>query len=119
MYGHEAQAQSPQFKQFADVHGTSGQRFYNLLCLAYGAEPEVFADLVEKKYLPESRAEGCADEYKQVSYAVQKLILPYVDQAQYKKVRSRKQLRPAAPAGQSATTAPKANATDKQSSGKP
>ncbi len=119
MYGHEAQAQSPQFKQFADVHGTSGQRFYNLLCLAYGAEPEVFADLVEKKYLPESRAEGCADEYKQVSYAVQKLILPYVDQVQYKKASKKKLLRPAAPAAQSTTPAPKANAPDKQNGGKP
>jgi DNA invertase Pin-like site-specific DNA recombinase len=39
------------------------QRYYNLLCLAYGEDPRQFADLVEKKYLPESRAQGCVDEY--------------------------------------------------------
>jgi hypothetical protein len=104
MYGREAQGQTLQMKHFADVHGTSAQRFYNLLCLAYGAEPELFVDVVEKKYLPESRAGGCADEYRQVSYAVRKLILPYVDQARQKKVHAKKLLRPAAPAA-----APKAN----------
>jgi hypothetical protein len=95
MYAHEAQNKSVAMKQFADVHGTSGQRFYNLLCLAYGAEPELFPDLVEKKYLPESRAEGCADEYKQVDYAVRKLILPYVDQARMTPGKRKKLLRPA------------------------
>jgi hypothetical protein len=77
-------------KQFADAHGLPAQRFYNLLCMAYGADPVLFADLVEKKYLPESRAEGCADEYKQVTYAVHKLISPYVDQKLSKKAKARK-----------------------------
>ena len=31
---------------FSDVHGVPAQRFYNLLCVAYGADPEVFADVV-------------------------------------------------------------------------
>jgi hypothetical protein len=97
MYGHEAQEQTPGMKQFADVHGLPGQRFYNLLCMAYGADPELFADLVEKKYLPESRAEGCADEYRQVSYAVRKLIAPYMDQKLTKKVKAKKWLKPQKP----------------------
>jgi hypothetical protein len=41
---------------FADVHGAPVQRFYNLLCMAYGADPQTFGDLVGKGYLPESRA---------------------------------------------------------------
>jgi hypothetical protein len=77
-------------KQFADVHGLPVQRFYNLLCMAYGADPVLFADLVEKKYLPESRARGCADEYKQVTYAVQKLISPYMDRKLSKKAKAGK-----------------------------
>ncbi len=85
MYGTEMQLQAPGFKQFADVHGLSAQRFYNLLCMAYGADPKRFDDVVRKGYLPESRAEGCADEYKQVDYAMHKLILPYTDQAIRKK----------------------------------
>jgi hypothetical protein len=95
MYGHEMKTQSEGLEQFADVHGVSAQRFYNLLCLAYGQDPKLFADLAEKKYLPESRAEGCADEYKQVDYAFKQLIYPHIDQAQVKKVQPKKLLRPA------------------------
>jgi len=94
MYAHEAKEQSKGLEQFADVHGVPAQRFYNLLCMAYGEDPKLFADLVEKKYLPKSRAEGCADEYKQVDYAVKKLIHRYIDQAQVKKVQPKKLLRP-------------------------
>jgi hypothetical protein len=94
MYGHEAQGQTPNMKQFADAHGLPAQRFYNLLCMAYGADPELFADLVEKKYLPESRADGCADEYRQVTYAVHKLITPHMDQNLTKKVKAKKWLKP-------------------------
>ena len=95
MYGHEMKSDTPGIEQFADAHGVSAQRFYNLLCMAYGKDSKMFADLVEKKYLPESRAEGCADEYKQVDFAFRKLIYPYIDQAQVKKVQPKKLLRPA------------------------
>ena len=43
---------------------------------------------------PESRAEGCGDEYNQVDYAFTKLIYPYIDQAQVKKVQPKKLIRP-------------------------
>jgi hypothetical protein len=64
---------------FADEHGTPAQRFFNVLCIAYGADPKLFADVVEMKYLPKSRAEGCADEYQQVEFAFNKLIGPHID----------------------------------------
>jgi Putative metallopeptidase len=70
----------------ADVHDLDAQRFYNLPCIAYGAEARLFADLVEKKYLPESRAEDCADEYGQVAYAVKTLMSCYVDESAREKV---------------------------------
>jgi hypothetical protein len=66
---------------FADEHGTPAQRFYNLLCIAYGADPKMFADMVEKKYLPKERAEGCEDEYQQVVNAFEKLITPHLDRS--------------------------------------
>jgi hypothetical protein len=92
MYIQEAQSQVQQMelKKFADVHGLSAQRFYNLLCMAYGADPKLFNDVVAKGYLPESRAEGCADEYKQVEYAVNTLINPSIDQEILKKVQAKK-----------------------------
>ena len=97
MYRNEALAQDPKLRHFADVHGLPAQRLYNILCLAYGSDLVLFADVVEKGYLPESRAEGCADEYKQVDYAFKKLIYPYVDEAVRKKVQPHKLLKPAAP----------------------
>jgi len=63
---------------FSDEHGTSAQRLYNLLCLAYGSDKEQFADVVQKGYLPEERAEICEDEYRQVDYAYRTLIAPHV-----------------------------------------
>jgi hypothetical protein len=102
MYSHEARDQTVKMEEFSNVHGTSGQRFYNLLCLAYGAEPEMFADLVEKKYLPEDRAEGCADEYMQVDFAMQKLVVPYFDKKKLMPAGTQKKLLRPAPAPEAA-----------------
>jgi hypothetical protein len=65
---------------FADVHGAPMQRLYNLLCQAYGADPDQFSDLVDKGYLPKSRAPACRMEWNEVDFAFRKLIYPYVDQ---------------------------------------
>jgi hypothetical protein len=65
---------------FADVHGAPMQRMYDLLCLAYGAAPDQFSDVVEKNYLPKNRAPGCRREWAEVNYAFRQLIYPYMDQ---------------------------------------
>ena len=69
-YSYNIDASKPSTKKnpFADEHGLPAQRFYNVLCMAYGADPKLFADLVEKEYLPKERAEGCDDEYEQVTH---------------------------------------------------
>lgn len=72
--------------KFSNVHGTPAQRFYNVLCIAYGADKKLFADVVERKYLPEDRADGCEEEYEQVAFAFRTLISPHIDKAQAKKV---------------------------------
>jgi hypothetical protein len=64
---------------FSDVHGAPAQRFYNLVCLAYGADPVLFADVVEKGYLPQDRASSCKREYNQAAFAFRELIGPYLD----------------------------------------
>jgi hypothetical protein len=66
-------------QKFADEHGTPAQRFFNLLCMAYGADPKLFGDVVRGGFLPEERAAGCQSEYAQVSYAFKTLIGPFVD----------------------------------------
>jgi len=56
---------------FCDEHGRPpAQRFYNLLCLAYGADPVLFADAVEIKRLPSERARLCRRQYGELNYAL-------------------------------------------------
>lgn len=71
--------------KFADEHGLAAQRFFNVLCTAYGSDPVLFADVVKKGFLPALRAAGCEDEYRQTEKAFRKLILPYVNRAAAKK----------------------------------
>lgn len=66
-------------QKFADEHGTPVQRFYNLLCTAYGADPKLFADVVDKEFLPKDRSEACEGEYRQVDRAFGRLIRPHID----------------------------------------
>jgi hypothetical protein len=68
-------------RQFGDAHGTPAQRFYNLLCIAYGADTQLFADMVEEAHLPKERIADCKDEYRQVAHAYEKLIGPHIDRA--------------------------------------
>lgn len=67
-------------EDFAGEHSTPAQRAFNILCLAYGADRELFADFVSEGLLPESRAEFCDEEYEQVQHAFEKLILPHIDE---------------------------------------
>ena len=94
-YTYNVEASQPSTKKnpFADEHGLPAQRFYNILCMAYGADPKLFGDAVEKGYLPKERAEGCADEYAQLARAMKRLILPYVDPARAKAVRAKRWLK--------------------------
>jgi hypothetical protein len=94
-YAYHTEASVPSTKKnpFADEHGLPAQRFYNVLCTAYGADPKLFADLVANKYLPEERAEGCEGEYEQIKRAMTKLIWPYIDRARAKQVRAKRWLK--------------------------
>lgn len=47
-----------------DVHGPDEQRFYNTVCLFYGADPEARDDFAEDMGLPEDRAETCEEEFE-------------------------------------------------------
>ena len=88
MYHRDAQNAEIKPTSFANVHGLDAQRLYNVLCLAYGSNPKLFADVVEKNYLPQDRADGCEDEFKQVQYAMSTLFKPYIDHKRAQKVRA-------------------------------
>jgi Putative metallopeptidase len=74
---------------FSDIHGTPAQRYFNMLCIGYGARPDVFAEVVAKHYLPASRAQDCAFEYGALAWAFDHLIKPHIDQELGQKVLDR------------------------------
>ena len=71
--------------KFSDDHSLPPQRMFNILCIAYGADQKLFADVVEKGLLPKKRADGCPYEYDDLSFAMTRLIDPHIDKALAKK----------------------------------
>src|SRR5262245_23598538 len=85
---HHSQVAMP-LEAFSSTHGAPAQRFYNLLCTAYGADSNLFADVVEKGYLPAKRAATCRAEYREVAFAFKQLIAPHLDEELMKQVLHR------------------------------
>jgi hypothetical protein len=69
---------------FASDHGLPQERFYNLICLAFGANQTVFADL--EHYLPAERSSRCSVEYVTLRRAFEKQITPHIDQEMARRV---------------------------------
>ncbi len=67
-------------EKYSSVHGLPEQRFYNFMCMAYGADPQTFADVVENGFLPKKRAGNCSYEYETFSKAWHAEISPHIDQ---------------------------------------
>lgn len=59
----EAEAAAGDEIAYWDVHGLDEQRFYNLVCLFYGADPEARQDFAEDLELPDDRADSCPEEF--------------------------------------------------------
>ena len=59
-------------------HSLDIQRFYNVLCLIYGSDPDYYAFLVADGDLPEERAETCELEYEQKSEIWMELLDPHL-----------------------------------------
>jgi hypothetical protein len=95
-YTYQQQAKQSNWSRttFADEHETDEQRFYNYLCLAYGAQPATFQRFVDSNILPAKRAANCGREYRQIQRAFLKTIMPHVDQEVMKKVQAMQMLRP-------------------------
>jgi len=71
---------------FSSDHGAPEERFYNLVCIAYGYDAKIFAAVVDKDYLPEARAKVCKYEYSNLAYAMKTLVMTHVDEAQCQRV---------------------------------
>jgi hypothetical protein len=98
----EFMADVPWGKNYASTHGLPQQRFYNLICLAYGADPATYVDVTENMatmmeqkgvmptaqqgVLPKQRAENCAYEFESLRHAWETHIRPHVDRELARKV---------------------------------
>jgi hypothetical protein len=74
---------------FSSDHGSPEERFYNLACIAYGYDPQNFASLLDKEYLPERRAKVCKYEYSNLRFAFRDMIGPHIDAARARDVLAR------------------------------
>ncbi|MEM7732601.1 MAG: DUF4344 domain-containing metallopeptidase [Pseudomonadota bacterium] len=51
------------------THGPSEQRYYNAICIFYGADPAVRTGFARDLGLPRERAESCEEEYEQADHS--------------------------------------------------
>jgi hypothetical protein len=65
---------------FATDHGLPQERFYNLACLAFGANSQDFADFAS--FLPPARVPNCSREYQTLVRAFRQEIRPHIDMEQ-------------------------------------
>ena len=84
----ELQSKAPELTAVADTHSLPAQRYFNRWCMAYGADPAMFADAIDLGMLPEGRAKRCRYEFKTNDFAFKTLIGPYIDEELKKKVTS-------------------------------
>ena len=63
---------------YHDKHSLSIERFYNIACYAYGADPEYNSDLVGGDYLHPDRAKNCQYEYSQMLSSWDRLLEGYM-----------------------------------------
>ncbi|GAB3117151.1 hypothetical protein GCM10027256_03820 [Novispirillum itersonii subsp. nipponicum] len=63
---------------FWDEHGLDMQRFYSVVCVLYGADPDRFGDFADEADLPDYRREACGQEYEQISTSWAKLLEPHM-----------------------------------------
>lgn len=55
---------APDLSAYADVHSLDIQRYYSVVCLFYGANPEARKQLAVDLELPDYKLDSCPDEYE-------------------------------------------------------
>lgn len=63
--------------QFWDSHALTIQRFYQIVCLIYGSDPERYAGLPNRVGLPAQRATQCPEEFARADRAMEWLLENY------------------------------------------
>ena len=69
---------------FSSDHGAPEERYFNLICTAYGYDARLFSGEMEK--IPPGRASNCKFEYQDLKFAFHTVFWPHLDHAKVKKV---------------------------------
>ncbi len=62
---------------FSSDHGAPEERYFNLICIAYGYDDRLFRGEMDK--IPPGRARSCKFEYEELKYAMQTVFWPHLD----------------------------------------
>ena len=65
---------------FSDQHGLGPQRYFNILCWTYGADPPGRAFVAQLSSLPAERARTCPNEYNLMRTSWERLLKPFSKQ---------------------------------------
>lgn len=63
--------------QFWDPHALTIQRFYQIICLIYGSNPKLYADLPQQVGMPKQRTTGCVGEFQRADAGLRWLLARY------------------------------------------
>lgn len=72
--------QAGQQTPYWDEHGLDLQRYYNILCFMYGANPAAWNDVRLAAGIPDERADRCVREYAKKRQAWDRLLEPHMIQ---------------------------------------
>lgn len=73
----EAKMKTTSERDLADEHLLQEQRFFNSLCMVYGANPDKHQNIVDNGYLPQERAVRCPSEYQRTAGSWSDLLAPW------------------------------------------
>jgi hypothetical protein len=82
---------------FSSDHGQPEERFYNMMCMAYGFDQKLYGGVIEKGYLPETRARYCPHQFEVLQFGFDQEILPHIDKELADKVLAKDWLATAKP----------------------
>lgn len=64
-------------RRYADEHSLDEQRFYNVVCLVYGRDPNGHSEYIPQGSLTPERAQRCPSEYAKIMASWGRLLTPY------------------------------------------
>jgi len=62
---------------FSSDHGAPEERYFNLICIAYGYDQRLFSGEMDK--IPPGRARSCKFEYEELKFAMHTVFWPHLD----------------------------------------